>query len=320
MIYNKIKYYEDAIVIPDINLAFTVEYPQGMPSAKYRDMAYGNNRFIGTSTAITAYTTDDGATWNASSTYGTRVFYGNGYYIIMNNYIVYASNDCVTWTDITPIQNNASITFDAIAFDGTNFLIVGHEGHNVLSWVGNATLSSWKQISSFSVDAMTVSKAECANLIYIPSDKVYRAMFYNVTSEYAFNISSQTWSNDGGFLASQNIDFAYNEANGMYIAMGPSLEIAVKKSWKATWGTKTLVIDTTDYSMSKILAAKGHFFVLIYQYDGNATVAYSKDGNDWKYAPIKGTGLSDAWYRMAVGDNKAIIMSQQNNIAISNLN
>lgn len=315
MIYNNVKYYEDDIVIPDINLAFTVQYPSGLSPYKYRDVVCHEINFAAISSSGGSYSLNDGGFWVNFNTTGNKIFYANGYYIVIQNSKVFSSADFSTWTDITPINNGT--TFDAMAYDGFGYLLVGHTGNTVNSWYYYA-MNSYASISDFTINS--ISNAMINSLIYIPSQKLYRILLYNSNLAYDCNPNKQTWSLGGEFPINQHTEFAYNEANGMYIAMGTSLEVAVRKSWTSNWETKTLVIDTTDYAMSKVLAAQGHFFVLIYQYDGKATVAYSKDGNDWKYAPIQGMSLTDEWYRMAVGINKVIIMSQQNNIAISNLN
>lgn len=316
MIYNKIKYYEDAIVIPDINLAFTVKYPSGLSPYKYRDMVCHEISFAAISSSGGSYSLNDGGFWVNFNTTGNKIFYANGYYIVIQNSKVFSSADFSTWTDITPINNGT--TFDAMAYDGFGYLLVGHTGNTVNSWYYYA-MNSYASISDFTINS--ISNAMINSLIYIPSQKLYRILLYNSNLAYDYNPNKQTWSLGGEFPTSQHTEFAYNEANGIYIAINSSsYVVAVRKSWGSNWVNKTLSVDTSNYqSTPKIIAARGYFFVITQQYDGGATVAYSKDGDNWKYAPIQGAGMTDEWFVMAVGDNKAIIMSQQNAIAISDL-
>lgn len=315
MIYNKIKYYEDGIVIPDINLAFTVEYPSGLSPYKYRDVACNGINFAAISSSGGSYSLNNGTNWASFNIAGNKIFYEGGYYIVIQNSKVFYSSDLSTWAENTP--SNTGTKFDVMLNDGFGYLLVGHTGNTLNSWYCYSINGS-STVPDFTIEG--ISDATIGSMVCLPTQYVYRISLRNSNLAYDYNINKQTWKLSGEFPTNQHTEFAYNEANGMYLAMGSSLEVAVRKSWNSAWETKTLVIDTPDYAMSKVLAANGYFFVLIHQYDGKATVAYSKDGNDWKYAPIQGGEMTDEWYRMAVGTDKAIIMSQLSNIAISNLN
>ena len=324
MIYNKIKYYEDAIVIPDINLALAVKYPMGLSSKKYRDIIYGGNKFVAVSGKGGSYSSDDGGNWSGIGTAGKQIIYadsngiGNSYYIIIQDNVVYASTDLTIWDNITPTNSGRTI-FDKIVYiSNSNFLLVGHTGNTINSWHFYNT-TSYNKIGDFTING--IAYATVGSLVYIPSKRVCKISLFNSNLAYDYNVSTEQWSLGGEFPTSQHTEFAYNEANGIYIATNSSsYAVAVRKSWGSNWVNKTLSVDTSNYqSTPKIIAARGYFFVITQQYDGGATVAYSKDGDNWKYAPIQGAGMTDEWLVMAVGDNKAIIMSQQNAIAISDL-
>lgn len=321
MIYNKIKYYEDTIVIPDINLAFTVEYPMGLSPYKYRDVAYGGGNFVAVSPSGGSYTADNGLTWN-SCTGSNKIVYadnngiGNNYYIIVRDDAIYASTELTVWDNITPIDRDSTI-FDKIVFLGnSNFLLVGHTGTTINSW-HYYNITSYKRIPNFTINGIT--DATVGSLVYIPPKGVCRISLYNSNLAYDYNVDTEQWSLGGEFPTNQHTEFAYNEANGVYVAISSSSSIvSVRKTWASSWLNVPLSVENYG-STPKIITANGYFFVILSQYDGKATVAYSKDGEVWKYAPIEGDYMDDQWLIMAVSDSKAMAVSQMGCIAVSDV-
>lgn len=115
-------------------------------------MAYGNSRFVAggydATTSFIKYSTDGGVSWTTANTLNywyNKIKYVNGKFFALgtsnDDYtgrIMYSA-DGISWTDVTPTLAFGVYYFKDVAFDGTNYHILGVDANQSFFTVSTST-------------------------------------------------------------------------------------------------------------------------------------------------------------------------------------
>jgi hypothetical protein len=271
------------------NQTYPANYSTFTPAAAWGSAAYGNGTFVLTpqTADVTAYSTNNGQTWNSGSTLTigvNKVAYGNGKFVAVGtgtpSKIAYSS-DGVTWT------NSTSFTYDynwtGVAYGNGIWVAVcetktGNQATTTFATSTNGT--TWEMRNTLPVNS------RWATVVYGPSG--FLAVSRTTAPTLATVLRSTNginWTSLGQGPTYTIVDSVYG--NGYYVCLNSGRRLSYSTDG-VTWTTNTNIspVSNTPGLTDSIAYGNGLFVV-----SGYSGAANPPNGNNLLFSST----LSGTW-------------------------
>lgn len=251
-----------------------------MPSAEWSTVAYGDNKFVATSSGTAAAYSSDGISWTSSTLPASQLWqtlaYGAGLWVTCGNSSTYAtSTDAITWTSRT-LPGGGSYNISAMTYANGYFVALDQNGSSLRSSDGITWTTS---------GVSNKPLPDCFGITY--GDGRYVAVSQNTgTFETCDSTDGLVWTQRTG--ASVNVywtDVVYG--NNQFVAVGWDNTASKAEVMTSTNGINwTLGSLAVSGIWNNIAFGPGMYegYVIVGYADGGAgpgQVSVSRDGVTW---------------------------------------